>query len=109
MEAMLQGKYSFIFLNSKAYIMFCIKIKKISFNDVSVNQNNSRRSMILNGDNPIPFCEEWQCSYRQFGGHKNRENKSLKIEINVLRVCFGLFWAFIHVRLTIQRIRIFAL
>ena len=47
--------------------------------------------------------------YRQFGGHKNRENKSLKIEINVLLVCFGLFWVFIHVRLTIQRIRIFAL
>ena len=47
--------------------------------------------------------------YRQFGGHKNRENKSLKIEINFLLVCFLLFWVFIHVRLTIQRIRIFAL
>ena len=48
-------------------------------------------------------------SYRQFGGHKNRENKSSKIEFNFVIVCFGLFWVFIHVRLTIQRIRIFAL
>ena len=47
--------------------------------------------------------------YRQFGGHKNRENKSLKIEFNFLISCFGLFGIFIHVRLTIQRIRIFAL
>ena len=47
--------------------------------------------------------------YRQFGGHKNRKNKSLKIEFNFLIVYFGLFWVFIHVRLTIQRIRIFAL
>ena len=47
--------------------------------------------------------------YRQFGGHKNRENKSLKIEFNFVIVCFGLFRVFIHVRLTIQRIRIFAL
>ena len=55
------------------------------------------------------FSQTNHSGYSQFGGHKNRENKSLKIEINVLRVCFGLFWAFIHVRLTIQRIRIFAL
>ena len=41
--------------------------------------------------------------------HKNRENKSLKIEFNFLRVCFGLYWAFINERLTIQRIRIFSL
>ena len=47
--------------------------------------------------------------YRQFGGHKNRENKSLKIEFNFPIVCFGLFGFFIHVRLTIQRIRIFSL
>ena len=47
--------------------------------------------------------------YRQFGGHKNRENKLLKIEFNFLIVCVGLIWVFIHVRLTIQRIRIFAL
>ena len=47
--------------------------------------------------------------YRQFGDHKNRENKSLKIEFNFLFVCFGLFWVFIHARLTIQRIIIFAL
>ena len=51
----------------------------------------------------------FQIMYRQFGGHKNRENNSLKIEINFLLVCLGLFWVFIHVRLTIQRIRIFAL
>ena len=48
-------------------------------------------------------------SYRQFGGHKNKENKSSKIEFNFVIVCFGLFWVFIHVRLAIQRIRNFAL
>ena len=47
--------------------------------------------------------------YRQFGGHKNRENKSIKIEFDIFIVCIGLFWIFIHVRLTIQRMRIFAL
>ena len=47
-------------------------------------------------------------TYRQFGGHKTRENKSLKIEFNFHLVCYGLFWVFIHVRLTIQRNRIFA-
>ena len=47
--------------------------------------------------------------YRQFGGHKNKENKSSKIEFNFVIVCFGLFWVFIHVRLAIQRIRNFAL
>ena len=47
--------------------------------------------------------------YRQIGGHKNRKNKSLKIEFNFHIVCFGLFLVLIHVRLTIQRIRIFAL
>ena len=62
----------------------------------SVGNNSSLMSSIING-------------YRQFGGHKNRENKSLKIEFYFLIVCFGLFWVFIHVRLTIQRIRIFAL
>ena len=48
-------------------------------------------------------------NYRQFGVHKNRENKSLKIELKFLLVCYGLFWVYIHVRLTIQRNRFFAL
>ena len=47
--------------------------------------------------------------YRQFGGHKNRENKSLKIEFKFLLVYYGLICVFIHIRLTIQRNRIFAL
>ena len=52
---------------------------------------------------------EKQITYRQFGGHQNRENKSLKIEFNFILVCYGLCWVFIHIRLTIQSNRIFAL
>ena len=56
----------------------------------------------------IRYTEKQHNIYRQFGGHKNRENKSLKIEFNFLLVCYGLLLVFIHVRLTIQRNRIFA-
>ena len=42
--------------------------------------------------------------YRQFGGHKNREIKSLKIDYYIILVDVGSFRSFIQVRLTIQRI-----
>ena len=47
--------------------------------------------------------------YRQFGGHKNRENKSLKIDFYINLVDFRSFRYLIHVRLTIQIIRVSAL
>ena len=44
---------------------------------------------------------------RQFGGHKNRENKSLKIELSSCRLLNIL--SFTHVRLTIPSNSIFTL
>ena len=70
---------------------------------------NSRFSLLAARVSPCTWNQPWHTPrYRQFGGHKNRENKSLKIEFNFILVCKWLFWVFIHIRLTIQRNRIFA-